>query len=144
MKRWLAFFARSCFNLALKGDYDFLDGFVVPHSCDTLEQMYVIWQHEKPSSFTHFINVPHMLGPSSEEFYRTELEAFIHALENWSGKKLDPGRLKETIQLYNRRRSILRDLYALRKSDPPLLTGTEVTRSLSPAWVCQQLSTSTS
>ena len=123
-------FARSCFNLALKGDYDFLDGFVVPHSCDTLEQMYVIWQHEKPSSFTHFINVPHMLGPSSEEFYRTELEAFIHALENWSGKKLDPGRLKETIQLYNRRRSILRDLYALRKSDPPLLTGTEVTEIL--------------
>ena len=27
-------FARSCFNKALKGEYDFLDGFVAPHSCD--------------------------------------------------------------------------------------------------------------
>ena len=37
-------FARSCFNLALKGEYDFLDGFVAPHSCDTIEHLYHIWQ----------------------------------------------------------------------------------------------------
>src|SRR3990170_5513942 len=28
-------FIRSCFDLALKGDYNFLDGIVMPHSCDT-------------------------------------------------------------------------------------------------------------
>ena len=33
-------FARSCFNLALKGEYDFLDGFVAPHSCDTVERLF--------------------------------------------------------------------------------------------------------
>jgi benzoyl-CoA reductase subunit C len=123
-------FARSCFNLALKGEYAFLDGFVVPHSCDTLEQMYTIWQHEKPSAFNYFINVPHMLGPSSEEFYRSELEGFIQALEEWSGMKLDPEKLREAVKLYNKRRSTLRELYALRKSDPPLVTGVEVTEAL--------------
>ena len=42
-------FARSCFNLALKGEYDFLDGFVAPHSCDTVERMYHIWRYYKPA-----------------------------------------------------------------------------------------------
>jgi benzoyl-CoA reductase subunit C len=55
-------FARSCFNLALKGEYDFLDGFVAPHSCDTVERLFPIWRHNKPSSFNHLLNVPHMQG----------------------------------------------------------------------------------
>jgi benzoyl-CoA reductase subunit C len=123
-------FARSCFNLALKGSYDFLDGFVAPHSCDTIERMYHIWQHEKPASFNHLINVPHMMGPSSDKFYRKECDYFINCLEDWSGRKLDPGKLKEAVALYNQRRAVLRELYELRKTNPPLVSGTEITKAL--------------
>jgi bzd-type benzoyl-CoA reductase N subunit len=123
-------FARSCFNLALKGKYDFLDGFVAPHSCDTVERLYHIWQHNKPAPFNHLINVPHMMGPSSDEFYRKELAYFIKSLEEWSGRKLDTGKLKDAVRLYNRRRAVLRELYELRKSDPPLVSGTEITKVL--------------
>jgi len=123
-------FARSCFNLALRGEYDFLDGFVAPHSCDTIERMYHIWRHNKPASFNHYINVPHMQGPSSETFYREELRYFISSLEEWSGRKLENNKLREAVVLYNRRRAALRELYALRKVDPPLVSGTEVTKIL--------------
>lgn len=123
-------YARSCFNLALKNRYDFFDGFVVPHTCDTLEQLYVIWEHTKPSSLNHFINVPHMRGAGSEAFYRQELNAFIAALEAWSGQKMSTDKLKEAIKLQNRRRAALRDLYALRQSDPPLVSGSEVTEAV--------------
>ena len=123
-------FARSCFNLALKGEYDFLDGFVAPHSCDTVERMYHIWRYYKPAPFTHFINVPHMMGPSSDEFYRQELHLFIKDLEKWSGKKLDTVKLREAVRLYNQRRKVLRELYELRKADPPLVSGVEVTQVL--------------
>lgn len=123
-------FARSCFNMALKGSYDFLDGFVAPHSCDTIERMYHIWRHNKPSPFNHLINVPHMLGPSSDTFYRSELAYFIQALEGWTGQKLDRDKLRETVRLYNERRAVLRELYALRKTSPPLVSGTEVTKAL--------------
>ena len=123
-------FARSCFNQALKGEYDFLDGFVAPHSCDTIERMYHIWHHNKPSSFNHMINVPHMMGPSSDEFYRNELAYFIKSLEEWSGRKLDPERLTAAVKLYNERRALLRELYELRKSDPPLVSGVEITKVL--------------
>jgi len=123
-------FVRSCFNLALNGEYDFLDGFVAPHSCDTVERMYHIWRYYKPAPFTHFINVPHMMGPSSDEFYHKELEFFIKDLEKWSGKKLDTGKFKEAIRLYNQRRAVLRELYELRRPDPPLVSGIEITEVL--------------
>lgn len=120
-------FARSCFNMAVKGSYDFLDGFVAPHSCDTVERLYQIWRHNVPADFNHFLNVPHMMGPSSDAFYRKELEFFISALEEWSGKKLDEEKLKQTVRLYNLRRARLRELYALRKPNPPLISGVEIT-----------------
>jgi benzoyl-CoA reductase subunit C len=123
-------FARSCFNLALKGEYDFLDGFVAPHSCDTIERLYPIWQHNKPSPFNHMINVPHMMGHSSTEFYRKELDYFVKRLEQWSGEKLNPDRLKEAVILYNKRRALLRELYELRKPDPPQVSGTEIVKVL--------------
>lgn len=123
-------FARSCFNLALKGEYDFLDGFVAPHSCDTVERLYHIWRQNKPAAFNHYINVPHMMGPTSANFYRKELEYFITCLEDWSGRKMDAGKLRGAIKLYNERRALLRDLYDLRKADVPLVSGTEITTVL--------------
>jgi len=123
-------FARSCFNLALKGEYDFLDGFVAPHSCDTVERLYHIWRQNKPSAFNHYINVPHMMGPTSANFYRKELEYFIACLGDWSGRKMDEGKLRGAIRLYNERRALLRSLYDLRKADVPLVSGTEITRVL--------------
>lgn len=123
-------FVRSCFNMALKGSYDFLDGFVAPHSCDTIERIYGIWSHHRPSPFNHMINVPHMQGPSSEAFYRSELDYFIKSLEDWSGRKLENGKLIKAVSLYNERRKVLRELYDLRKSDPPLVSGTEILKAL--------------
>lgn len=123
-------FARSCFNMALKGEYDFLDGFVAPHSCDTIERMYHIWSSNKPSPFNHMINVPHMLGPSSDAFYKKELQYFIARLEEFSGKKLEADKLRDAVNLYNRRRALLRELYELRRENPPRVSGTEITRVL--------------
>lgn len=123
-------FARSCFNLALKGEYDFLDGFVAPHSCDTIEHLYHIWHSNKPSPFNHMINVPHMMGPSSDQFYKKELQYFISRLEEFSGRKLEAQKLKDAIRLYNRRRALLRELYGLRRENPPRMSGTEITKVL--------------
>jgi benzoyl-CoA reductase/2-hydroxyglutaryl-CoA dehydratase subunit BcrC/BadD/HgdB len=123
-------FARSCFNMALKDEYDFLDGFVAPHSCDTIERLYHIWHTNKPSPFNHLINVPHMLGPSSDEFYKNELLYFTRRLEEFAERKLDLERLKEAIRLYNRRRALLRELYGLRRESPPRVSGVEITKAL--------------
>lgn len=123
-------FARSCFNMALKGQYQFLDGLVAPHSCDTIEKMYHIWRSNAPSPFSHFLNVPHMTGPSSDAFYKNELQYFIRCLGEFTGQKPDTDRLKASIKLYNQRRAALRELYELRKETPPRVNGPEITRLL--------------
>lgn len=117
-------FMRSCFDKALKGEYKFLDGLVVPHTCDTVQRIYDIWKVYSPLPYTHFIDVPHMLHPASFDFFRLELERFKKSLENLVGKKMDDESLIEAIKLHNKNRALLRQLYELRK--PPLISGTEI------------------
>ncbi|MBF8266380.1 MAG: hypothetical protein HW384_2244, partial [Dehalococcoidia bacterium] len=121
-------FMRSCFDLALKGQYDFLDGLVVPHSCDTVQRIYEIWRHYRKPEYTHFINVPHMLDATSYEFFKRELESFQRSLEEYTCLKLTQERLDKAIGLHNENRSLLRELYELRKQEPPLISGTEITQ----------------
>lgn len=123
-------FMRTCFDLALKGQYDFLDGLVVPHSCDTVQRIYDIWKHYRKPSYTHFINVPHMMDATSYEFFKRELEAFQRSLEEYTGVKLTQERLDKAIGLHNESRSLLRQLYDLRKPNPPMISGAEVTQLL--------------
>ncbi len=121
-------FMRSCFDLALKGQYDFLNGLVVPHSCDTVQRIYEIWRHYRKPEYTHFINVPHMLDATSYEFFKRELESFQRSLEEYTGLKLTQERLDKAIGLHNQNRSLLRELYELRKTEPPLISGAEITQ----------------
>ncbi|MDP6101635.1 MAG: 2-hydroxyacyl-CoA dehydratase family protein, partial [Dehalococcoidia bacterium] len=94
-------FIRSCFDRALKGDYKFLDGLVVPHSCDTVQRIYDIWRFYSPVPFTHFLNVPHMVSPSSFTFFEKELELFQQALEGLAGKKITPEDLQAAVKLHD-------------------------------------------
>ncbi|TAK30398.1 MAG: 2-hydroxyacyl-CoA dehydratase [Chloroflexota bacterium] len=119
-------FVRSCFDLALTGKYDFLDGLVVPHSCDTVQRIYDMWRGLCPPDLVHFLNVPHMVQPSSFDFFKQELLRLQSALEDLAGKKLEPETLRQAVDAHNENRALLRRLYELRKSDAPPIAGSEV------------------
>ncbi len=121
-------YVRSCFDLARKGNYDFLDGLVIPHTCDTVVKIYDIWCYYQKHPFNHFINVPHMLHEGSFKFMKVELQELRKALENFSGIQLTDDRLRRAINLHNEQRALLRQLYDLRKSEPPLISGAEVVK----------------
>jgi len=122
-------FIRSCFDLAVKGQYDFLDGLVVPHTCDTVDRIYNIWRYYRKPAYSHYVNVPHMVKyPSSYNFFRSELETFKRSLEAFTGSEITPQRLRQAIELHNENRAMLRKLCELRREDPPLLSGTEMTQ----------------
>ncbi len=119
-------FVRSSFDLALQGAYDFLDGFVVPHGCDNTEKIYEIWSYNFKPSYSRFINVPHTTSLASLEFCEAEFNAFKRSLERFSNQHITHEGLTRAIALHNRNRSLIRELYALRKPDPPLLSGAEM------------------
>ena len=126
-------YVRSCLDIALKGRYDYIDGLVVPHTCDNTYALYAIWASgivPITPSYHHYIDGPHMTFPTSIEYFDVELGRFKKSLEEFTGKRITNQSLNKAIKLYNQNRALLRELYGLRRQDPPLLTGIEMTKIL--------------
>ena len=123
-------FVRSCFDLSVKGRYDFCDGLIIPHACDSMARTYSTWRYSLGLPYSHFINVPHTLSESSMEFFMAELNTFRKSLGRFAGKEISDDDLAEAIHLYNENRDKAKALYELRTSDPPLISGTEIAKIL--------------
>jgi len=81
---------RSCFDLALKGRYDFVNGLVIPHACDSICKTYDIWRYTLDLPFSQMINIPHEISKSSLEFFVNILETFRKGLGTYSGSQISP------------------------------------------------------
>ncbi|MFO7773304.1 MAG: 2-hydroxyacyl-CoA dehydratase family protein [Dehalococcoidia bacterium] len=121
---------RSCFDMALRGKYEFLDGIVIPHACDSICRTYDIWKYTLNLPYSHFINMPHGADGPSLDFYKAELNTFRRSLSRFAGREISDQHLGEAIGLYNQNRARVRDLYELRKTTPPLISGTELAKLL--------------
>lgn len=121
---------RSCFDLSVKGKYDFLSGLVIPHSCDSMVRSFSTWSYSLPYSYFHFLNIPSVCVESSFEFFNAELNTFRKSLEKFLGKTITDEDLFEAIRVHNENRDQVRALYDFRKADLPLLSGTELTMVL--------------
>jgi benzoyl-CoA reductase subunit C len=119
-------FVRNTFELAVKDRYDFLDGLVMAHACDSVQRMYGIWTHYKPLAFSYLFNVPHTVTESSERFFYREIQFFKERVEAFVGTTISDAAIREARDLYNENRALIWDLYALRRQEPPLITGAEL------------------
>jgi bcr-type benzoyl-CoA reductase subunit C len=121
---------RSIFDLSVKGKYDFLSGLVIPHGCDSMVRSFSTWSYSLPYPYFHFVNIPTVCDESSFEFFTAEINTFRKSLEGFAGKAITDTDLKEAIRVHNESRDKVRALYEFRKADPPLLSGTELTKVL--------------
>jgi benzoyl-CoA reductase subunit C len=117
---------RSCFDLSVKGKYDFLSGLVIPHGCDSMVRSFSAWSYALPYSYFHFVNIPTVCEDSSFEFFGAELNTFRKSLEKFTGKTITTADLTQAIRVHNENRDKVRSLYEFRKADPPLISGTEL------------------
>jgi benzoyl-CoA reductase subunit C len=123
-------FVRSCFDLSVKGKYDFLSGMVIPHACDSMVRSYSTWNSALNLPYFHFVNTPSVVKESSFEFFEEELKTYKKSLEKFTGKTVTDADLAKAIRLHNENRSKARALYDFRKSDPPMISGVELTKVL--------------
>ncbi len=121
---------RSCFDLALKGRYDFLDGIVIPHACDSIARSYSTIRHSLNLPYSHFVNVPHTIKDISLDFFKEELKIFRKSLSHFTNQEISDDDLARSVGAYNTQRAKIRELYELRKPDPPLISGTELIKTL--------------
>ena len=123
-------FDRSALDLGLKGRYDFLDGVVWAHVCEVGEKTAHVWRTYVDLPYFHFIDVPHTIHKPAQNQFKEQLKDFQKTLTLFTGKKLTSEMLAEAIKTHNVQRSLVRKLYDLRKPNPPLISGSEVIKTL--------------
>ena len=118
-------FLRSVMDLGLKGRYDFLDGVVMAHGCEVGEKIAHIWRIYLHPSYAHFIDTPHTTHEAARKQHKELLKDYKKTLESFTGNELSKERLQEAVKVHNQQRALVRELYDLRKPDPPLISGAE-------------------
>jgi len=118
-------YIRSCLDIGLKGRYDFLDGTLFCHACDVSTQLSSNWNINIKPPFSHYLDLPHTVHEEAGKHQKDLLKDFLNVLQESFGKEISPARLKEAIEVHNQQRALVRELYDLRKPDPPLMSGTE-------------------
>jgi benzoyl-CoA reductase subunit C len=121
-------FMRSFLDLGLKGKYSFLDGLITSHICDVGAGVPAIWNYAIRTPYTYHIDTPHTMRESAQEYHRRLLDSLRSSLEEYIGRKLESAKLAEVIKKHNEQRTLVRELYELRKPDPPLVSGAETIR----------------
>jgi len=118
-------YCKSCFDQALKGKYDYLDGLVVPNVCNMIKSMYGFSKHLLKMPFVYFLEVPQRLSENGVEFFTAELERFARALQAFSGKPVTEQALSRSVSEYNRGRTLASQACEMRKKPEPLISGSE-------------------
>jgi benzoyl-CoA reductase subunit C len=117
---------RSCLDCAMKGKDDFLDGMVTIHSCDPQEKTAHVWESYVNYPYFHFIDMPITARAEALEYFKSQLNDFRTTLRAFAGQKLSTDKLRAAIELHNRQRALVGELYELTKPSPPLISGTEI------------------
>jgi len=123
-------YVRTCFDIAMKGRYDFLDGSLWPTSCDNLINVYGIWEYNLRPRYIYQLSIPKVADPLALNFFKRDIVNLKKSLEELIGGEISDEAISQAVDLHNENRALLRQLYELRKLDPPLLYGSEVTQIL--------------
>ncbi len=129
--RTMCTYCRHSLDQAMRGEYKFLDGLVACYSCDHVRRLFDIWKAGKvefPYSpfYLHFLSVPIKAEEESEEWMASGLERFVRSLENNFQVRITDEALRQSIKVYNEKRSLLKSLYELRKQEIPPISGAEI------------------
>jgi len=119
-------FMRSCLQYMFQGRFDFLDGFVFTNSCDHTRRLYDISREVLDYPYVHLFSIPHKAGGTEVTlWHKGEVARFKESVEAAFGVEITEAKLRQAIDVYNETRHLLRDLYELRKSDSPPISGAE-------------------
>lgn len=119
-------FCRDSLAQGLNNKYDYLSGIVKARSCENMRNAFFSWKRNIPMEYTHYVTLPALLqSPGARDYYLGALVEFKKSLEEWTENPISEEALKDAIKIYNTNRRLLGQLYELRKSDNPPITGTE-------------------
>jgi benzoyl-CoA reductase subunit C len=118
-------FPRHCFNMALSGDFDFLDGLICMNTCDHVRRIYDNWKVALKTPYVEVLSFPRKNTEVQVDWYRDELALWKGRMEEHFQIGITDRDLWKAIRLANEKRRLQRELYGLRKAAHPPITGAE-------------------
>jgi benzoyl-CoA reductase/2-hydroxyglutaryl-CoA dehydratase subunit BcrC/BadD/HgdB len=117
---------RCTFGKVLAGEYDFIDGAIIGGGCDGNRHILDNWKKSpKKMDFLETIFFPHASGEAMSEYFKSELAGIRSKIEKHFGVSITDDNLRGAIKICNEIRDLQKELYALRKSANPPITGSE-------------------
>ncbi len=117
---------RSGLDMGLKGELDYLDGMVIPYTCDGMRLLFETWKKNLGDGFVQLLDLPILIRQdlSRNRFHR-EILKFKRSVEEHFGKPISEGALSSSIRVYNENRSLLKELYNLRRREDGIISSPE-------------------
>ena len=118
-------FVRHTISLALRGEFDFLDGVVLLQNCDHIRRAGDLFVKKVKLPFYSMLSVPRAPKERLFDWYLSELKRLKAEIEAHFGLTITDQKLEEAITLHNATRERIQRLYEMRKKDAPPITGEE-------------------
>jgi benzoyl-CoA reductase/2-hydroxyglutaryl-CoA dehydratase subunit BcrC/BadD/HgdB len=119
---------KSSLESLLQGELDFLRGIIFSHTCDAMQGLADIWALQRRIPLQFNLMMPsHLDSELSRPYLKAEIERFKDFLESNVGK-ITPQSFKASIQLFNRIREKLQEIYARRPKWHTQISGRDFAR----------------
>lgn len=117
---------RGVIEMALDGSLDAFDGFVFPAICDCVRNLSGMYKISKKGKFQRYFDYPQNFQRSvGGTFYREEIQKIMDDLFAINGIQITTERLNDSIELFNKNRRLIEEIYDLRQEYPWRLSAVE-------------------
>jgi benzoyl-CoA reductase subunit C len=118
---------RSVIELAQSGRLSFLSAMLFPSTCDVIRNLSGVWQLLYPSLYVRYLDLPQVFEADvALDFWAGEIRTLAADLGAISGEPATDRTWREAIELQNRARSLVRELYATRRDFPERIPTEEL------------------
>ena len=117
---------KSTLELGFTKRLEFVEGMLFHSICDPARNLAAVFFRNFPGMFVDYIHYPqNFASPLGVGYLEREYQRILNGLQERAGYKPTAEDLNRSIQLYNRIRAALRELYRLRSEKPHLISAAE-------------------
>jgi benzoyl-CoA reductase/2-hydroxyglutaryl-CoA dehydratase subunit BcrC/BadD/HgdB len=119
LQTYLCAYVRAEWDQILKGERPYLDGAIIPRSCEAVTFLFQTWKRHNPFDFIDYVNIPWKNSANTLSFFTKELQRVKKNLESFIHGEITSSALADAIALYNQNRSLLRKACKLSTAQNP-------------------------
>lgn len=110
---------RGIIELALDKHFNDFDAFLFPSICDVIRNLSGMFQLLDQGNFSKFLDFPQNFKPDiGGTFYISEMQKILDKIFKINGFEVTTERLNHSIELYNKNRRLIEEIYNIRQACP--------------------------